>query len=87
MKLDGLWMALGVCLLITSSSKGDLANGSFSDGPDVLAKPDSFTLADLTAELPSTSPQLIKKVLAELKCGGQVKLDGRGRGAVGCVIR
>lgn len=53
----------------------------------VLAKPDSFTLADLSAELPSTSQQLIKKVLAELKRGGQVKLDGRGRGAVWRVIR
>lgn len=52
----------------------------------VLAKPDTFTLADLAAEIPSTSPQLIKKVLGSLKRAGDVKLIGRGRGAVWRVI-
>ncbi len=54
---------------------------------DILGRPDSFTLAELAAELPSTSTQLIKKVLAELKRTGQVELKGRGRGAVWRVIR
>ncbi len=40
-----------------------------------------FTLADIAVQLPSVSPQLIKKVLAEMKNAGQVRLDGRGRGA------
>lgn len=53
----------------------------------VMAKPDAFTLAELTAELTSTSPQLVKKVLAELKNSGQVQLEGRGRGAVWRVQR
>jgi Fic family protein len=53
----------------------------------VLTKADSFTLAELTAELPSASPQLIKKVLAELKRSNQVRLEGRGRGAIWHVIR
>lgn len=52
-----------------------------------LAKPDSFTLADLAAELPSASPQLIKKVLGNMKRAGQMKLVGRGRGAVWRVAR
>lgn len=53
----------------------------------ILGKPDSFTLADATAELPLASPQLIKKVLAELKQKTQVKLVGRGRGAIWRVVR
>lgn len=47
----------------------------------VLAQMDQFTLADLSAQLQSVSPQLIKKVLAELKKAGKVRLLGRGRGA------
>ncbi|MHC4599630.1 MAG: Fic family protein [Planctomycetota bacterium] len=41
----------------------------------------SFTLAELKAQLPSVSPQMIKKILAELKDSGRVRLTGRGRGA------
>jgi Fic family protein len=40
-----------------------------------------FTLAELQAECPSVSNQLIKKVLSELKNDGKVKLSGHGRGA------
>jgi Fic family protein len=47
----------------------------------VLGQVEPFTLADMAAQLPSASPQLIKKVLAELKNAGQVSLAGRGRGA------
>jgi Fic family protein len=47
----------------------------------VLAQVEQFTLADLSAQLPTASPQLIKKVLAELKKAGKVGLVGRGRGA------
>lgn len=47
----------------------------------VLAQVDQFTLADLSMQLPAASPQLIKKVLAELKKEGKVELIGKGRGA------
>ena len=48
----------------------------------VLAQVGQFTLADLAAQLPAVSPQLIKKVLSELKQAGRVGLTGRGRGAL-----
>jgi len=47
----------------------------------VLEQVEPFTLADMAAQLPAASPQLIKKVLAELKSAGRVRLAGRGRGA------
>jgi len=47
----------------------------------VLAQVEEFTLADLAAQLPTTSRQLIKKVLASLKAEGRVRLTGRGRSA------
>jgi Fic family protein len=47
----------------------------------ILEQVEQFTLADLSAQLPTASPQLIKKVLAELKQKGKVRLLGRGRGA------
>jgi len=47
----------------------------------VLSQVEPFTLADMAVQLPSASPQLIKKVLAAMKDAGQVKLAGRGRGA------
>ncbi|WP_321472348.1 Fic family protein [uncultured Paludibaculum sp.] len=47
----------------------------------VLSQVEPFTLADMAAQLPSASPQLIKKVLAEMKKASQVRLAGRGRGA------
>lgn len=40
-----------------------------------------FSLAEIQAQCPSVSPQLIKKVLAELKAQNRVKLVGRGRSA------
>jgi Fic family protein len=53
----------------------------------VLAQVEKFTLADMAAQLPAASPQLIKKVLAEMKNAGRVRLIGRGRGARWDVIR
>jgi Fic family protein len=47
----------------------------------VLTQTEQFTLSDLLAQLPSASPQLIKKVLAELKKQSKVRLAGKGRGA------
>ena len=47
----------------------------------VLAQLEPFTLADMAAQLPAASPQLIKKVLAEMKQAGRVRLVGRERGA------
>jgi len=47
----------------------------------VLDQIEPFTLADMVAQLPVASPQLIKKVLAEMKRAGRVRLVGRGRGA------
>jgi hypothetical protein len=48
---------------------------------NVLAQVEQFTLGDLAAQLPSASPQLIKKVLAELKKQDRIRLVGRGRAA------
>jgi Fic family protein len=47
----------------------------------VLAQVEQFTLADLSVQLRAASPQLIKKVLAQLKKAGEIQLIGRGRGA------
>lgn len=47
----------------------------------VLDQTEPFRLGDLTSCLPTASPQLVKKVLAELKREGRVRLTGRGRGA------
>ena len=47
----------------------------------VMEQMGRFTLADLMLRLPGVSPQLIKKVLAELKRNGKVRLTGKGRGA------
>jgi Fic family protein len=47
----------------------------------VLGQVEPFTLADMATQLPAASSQLIKKVLAEMKKAGQVRLVGRGRGA------
>jgi Fic family protein len=62
-------------------AKSDLARQT------VLAQVDQFTLADVAALLPAASPQLVKKVLAEMKKTGKVRLVGRGRGARWEVIR
>jgi Fic family protein len=53
----------------------------------VLAQVEMFTLADMAAQLPAVSSQLIKKVLAEMKQAGKVRLVGRGRGARWGTIR
>ena len=47
----------------------------------ILAQVEQFTLGDLVVRLPAASPQLIKKVLAEMKKEEKVRLVGRGRGA------
>lgn len=47
----------------------------------ILAQVEQFTLGDLAAQLPAASPQLIKKVLAEMKKQEKISLVGRGRGA------
>jgi len=44
-------------------------------------------LADMAAQLPAASSQLIKKVLAEMKRAGRVRLTGKGRGASWEVVR
>jgi len=51
----------------------------------VLEQVGHFTLADISQQAPAASPQLIKKVLAELKSEGKVRLTGRGRGAAWAV--
>lgn len=40
-----------------------------------------FSAAEVKAQCPSVSAQLVKKVLAELKKEGRLRLKGRGRGA------
>ncbi len=52
-----------------------------------LEQVEQFTLADLSAQVPAASPQLIKKVLAEMKRGGKIRLIGKGRGARWEVLR
>jgi hypothetical protein len=56
-------------------AKGDLIRRT------VLDQVHEFTLAGILAQLPSVSPQLIKKVLSGMKDDGSVRLVGRGRGA------
>jgi len=53
----------------------------------VLGQVEPFTLADMAAQLPAASSQLIKKVLAEMKKAGRTRLVGRGRGARWEVVR
>lgn len=48
----------------------------------ILEQVGQFTLLDLGAQLPSVSPQLIRKVLSELKAQRRATLTGYGRGAV-----
>jgi Arc/MetJ-type ribon-helix-helix transcriptional regulator len=64
-----------VTLAATHPAKSDLVRRT------VLEQAGDFTLADLSAALPSVSPQLVKKVLSELKATGRIRLSGRGRGA------
>jgi Fic family protein len=53
----------------------------------LLDQVEEFTLADMAAQLPVASAQLIKKVLAEMKKEGNVRLAGRGRGARWEIVR
>ena len=53
----------------------------------ILAQPADFTLADLRSQLPTISPQLLKKVLAAMRSQRQLTLTGRGRGARWTVTR
>ena len=46
-----------------------------------LSQVGPFSLADLCAQLPAVSQQLVKKVLGRMKKVGEVRLLGRGRGA------
>lgn len=48
----------------------------------IMEQVGQFTLGDLTLQLPTASPQLVKKVLAQLKSEGRVRLSGKGRGAM-----
>lgn len=48
----------------------------------ILAQVGSFSLADLREQLPAVSVQLVKKLLTEMKRTGEVRLTGRGRGAL-----
>ena len=56
-------------------AKGELVRNA------ILPQVGPFTLADLRGQLPSVSVPQVKKVLAEMKKAGQVRLIGRGRGA------
>jgi Fic family protein len=60
---------------VGSAGKSDLVRQS------ILRQVTPFSLAEIQLQCPSTSPQLIKKVLAQMKAAGEVRLVGRGRGA------
>lgn len=47
----------------------------------ILSQDGAFALVEICAQCPSVSPQMIKKVLAQLKQENRVELTGRGRGA------
>lgn len=47
----------------------------------ILSQRDTFSLADIKSQVETSSPQLIKKVFAELKNSGLLELSGQGRGA------
>ncbi len=48
----------------------------------VLDQAGQFTLADVVAQASSVSPQMIKKVMSDLKREGRIRLTGSGRGAL-----
>jgi Fic family protein len=58
------------------TTKGELVRRA------VLAQVGPFTLGELSAQFPSASRQLVKKVLGRMKKAGEVRLAGRGRGAL-----
>jgi len=53
----------------------------------VLGQLGPFTLAEINAQFPAASVQLVKKVLGAMKDEGILKLSGRGRGARWEVVR
>lgn len=53
----------------------------------VLSQVGPFALSDLTHDLQSVSPQLVKKILSQLKEEGRLKLSGKGRGARWQVVK
>jgi len=53
----------------------------------VLEQYSPFTLGEICAQFPAVSRQLVKQVLSKMKQDGEVKLTGRGRGALWQVIR
>lgn len=59
----------------THAGKSDLIRRA------VMVQVGPFTLAEVRAQVPTASGPLIKKVLAELKRSGKLRLIGRGRGA------
>jgi len=62
-------------------STGDRPAKSVLVRRTVLEQVGRFSLADIVQQAPHASPQLVKKVLAELKREGRIQLTGRGRGA------
>nr|MCU0247045.1 Fic family protein [Bryobacter sp.] len=56
-------------------AKGELVRAT------ILEQTGPFTLADLCAQFPAASPQLVKKILGGMKAQGLLRLTGRGRGA------
>ena len=47
----------------------------------ILAQVGPFTLADLKAQVPAASSQLIKKILGQMKKKRRIRLAGHGRSA------
>jgi Fic family protein len=62
-------------------STGDRPAKSVLVRRTILEQVGRFSLADIVQQAPPASPQLVKKVLAELKREGRIQLTGRGRGA------
>jgi Fic family protein len=60
-------------------STGDRPAKSVLVRRTILEQVGRFSLADIVQQAPPASPQLVKKVLAELKREGRIQLTGRGR--------
>jgi len=65
----------------TPAKEGDLVCQS------VMAQVGPFTLADLNSQILVVSVQLVRKVLAQMKKAGRVRLAGRSRGARREIVR
>lgn len=64
---------------VESTSRRPVKSELVSDA--IRAQVGPFTLGDIQGLTPGVSVQQVKKVLAEMKKAGQVRLTGRGRGA------